>query len=72
MSDNGREFSNNVVNSLKEFLSALQIVMERKHQHSQYQGSVERVNQDIELCSVLGSRPTSLTTGVKDYVSFNL
>nr|XP_042896273.1 KRAB-A domain-containing protein 2-like [Parasteatoda tepidariorum] len=46
-SDNGREFVNNVVTSLKEFWPAL------KPRHSQSQGSVERANQDIEniLCA---------------------
>ncbi|XP_023210347.1 KRAB-A domain-containing protein 2-like [Centruroides sculpturatus] len=51
-SDNGREFANNVVTSLKEFWPALKIV-HGKPRHSQSQGSVERANQDIEnmLCT---------------------
>ncbi|GFY06886.1 KRAB-A domain-containing protein 2 [Trichonephila clavipes] len=51
-SDNGREFANNVVTSLKEFWLALKIV-HGKPRHSQSQGSVERANQDIEniLCT---------------------
>ncbi|XP_067126351.1 KRAB-A domain-containing protein 2-like [Centruroides vittatus] len=44
-SDNGREFSNNVVTSLKEFWPALKIVHPR---HLQSQSSIERANQDIE------------------------
>ncbi|XP_023223766.1 KRAB-A domain-containing protein 2-like [Centruroides sculpturatus] len=46
-SDNGREFANNVVTSLKEFWPALKIVY-GKPRHSQSQGSVERANQHIE------------------------
>ncbi|GFY39728.1 KRAB-A domain-containing protein 2 [Trichonephila inaurata madagascariensis] len=46
-SDNGREFTNNLVTSLKEFWSVLMIV-HRKPRHSHSQGISERVNQDIE------------------------
>ncbi|GFQ92887.1 KRAB-A domain-containing protein 2 [Trichonephila clavata] len=51
-SDNGREFANNVVTSLKKFWPTLKIV-HGKPRHSQSQGSVERANQDIEnmLCT---------------------
>ncbi len=45
-SDNGREFANNVVTSLKEFCPALKIV-HGKPRHSQSQGNVERADQDI-------------------------
>ncbi|XP_060858218.1 KRAB-A domain-containing protein 2-like isoform X1 [Metopolophium dirhodum] len=46
-SDNGREFCNEIVNSLKEMWPELTIV-HGKPRHSQSQGSVERANQDIE------------------------
>ena len=46
-SDNGREFSNKIVNNLKEYWPSLKIV-HGKPCHSQSQGSVERANQDIE------------------------
>lgn len=46
-SDNGREFSNNIVNNLKEYWPTLRIV-HGKPRHSQSQGSVERANQDVE------------------------
>ncbi|GFQ84750.1 KRAB-A domain-containing protein 2 [Trichonephila clavata] len=51
-SDNGKEFANNVVTSLKKFWPTLKIV-HRKPRHSQNQGSVERANQYIEnmLCT---------------------
>ncbi|GBL80571.1 SCAN domain-containing protein 3 [Araneus ventricosus] len=69
--DNGREFANNVVTSLKEFWPALKIV-HGKPRHSQSQGSVERAKQDIENSTVFGCRTTNLTSGVKDCGSFNL
>lgn len=46
-SDNGREFSNQVVSNLKIYWPTLKIV-HGKPRHSQSQGSVERANQDIE------------------------
>jgi Integrase zinc binding domain len=46
-SDNGREFSNQVIESLKYLWPDLKIV-HGKPRHSQSQGSVERANQDIE------------------------
>nr|XP_022900156.1 SCAN domain-containing protein 3-like [Onthophagus taurus] len=46
-SDNGREFSNQIVSSLKTYWPTLKIV-HGKPRHSQSQGSVERANQDIE------------------------
>ena len=45
--DNGRDFGNNVVTSLKEFWLALKIV-HGKPPHLQSQDSVEKANQDIE------------------------
>ena len=45
--DNGREFANRVIESLKEMWSGLHIV-HGKPRHSQSQGSVERANQDVE------------------------
>ncbi|KFD62379.1 LOW QUALITY PROTEIN: hypothetical protein M514_25502 [Trichuris suis] len=51
-SDDGREFANKVVTSLKQHWPSLKIV-HGKPRHSQSQGSVERANQDIEnmLCT---------------------
>lgn len=46
-SDNGREFSNSIVTSLKSIWPELTIV-HGKPRHSQSQGSVERANQDIQ------------------------
>ena len=46
-SDNGREFCNELINSLREMWPDLNIV-HGKPRHSQSQGSVERANQDIE------------------------
>lgn len=46
-SGNGREFSNQIVSSLKVHWPELKIV-HGKPRHSQSQGSVERANQDIE------------------------
>eukprot|EP00102_Acyrthosiphon_pisum_P023247 XP_016660457.1 PREDICTED: KRAB-A domain-containing protein 2-like [Acyrthosiphon pisum] len=46
-SDNGREFCNELINSLRETCPDLNIV-HGKPWHSQSQGSVERANQDIE------------------------
>ena len=46
-SDNGREFSNKIIESLKYLWPELKIV-HGKPRHSQSQGSVERANQDIE------------------------
>lgn len=46
-SDNGREFANQIVSSLKDLWPELKIV-HGKPRHSQSQGSVERANQDIE------------------------
>lgn len=46
-SDNGREFCNAVITSLKEMWPACKIV-HGKPRHSQSQGSVERANRDIE------------------------
>ena len=46
-SDNGREFANNVVISLKEIWLALQIVHGNSRDSSN-QGSIEKANQDIE------------------------
>lgn len=46
-SDNGREFCNSIIESLKQLWPELQIV-HGKPRHSQSQGSVERANQDIE------------------------
>ncbi len=46
-SDNGREFVNQVINSLTKIWSDLKIV-HGKPRHSQSQGSVERCNRDIE------------------------
>lgn len=46
-SDNGREFRNQTIDSLKEMWPELSII-HGKPRHSQSQGSVERANQDIE------------------------
>ena len=46
-SDNGREFSNRIIESLKEMWPGLSIV-HGKPRDSQSQGSVERANQDVE------------------------
>lgn len=46
-SDNGREFSNQIVSNLRNMWPELKIV-HGKPRHSQSQGSVERANQDIE------------------------
>ncbi|KAL4112594.1 hypothetical protein QTP88_016347 [Uroleucon formosanum] len=46
-SDNGREFANQIVSSLKDLWPKPKIV-HGKPRHSQSQGSVERANQDIE------------------------
>lgn len=46
-SDNGREFSNNIISNLKDMWPELKIV-HGKPRHSQSQGSVERANQDVE------------------------
>ena len=46
-SDNGREFSNSVIEELKDMWDKLKIV-HGKPRHSQSQGSVERANRDIE------------------------
>lgn len=46
-SDNGREFSNKIVEELCSMWKDLKIV-HGKSRHSQSQGSVERANQDIE------------------------
>lgn len=46
-SDNGREFSNHVINELKNMWEGLTIV-HGKPRHSESQGSVERANQDVE------------------------
>lgn len=46
-SDNGREFVNQIIDSLKIMWPELKLV-NGKPRHSQSQGSVERANQDIE------------------------
>ncbi|XP_022914010.2 KRAB-A domain-containing protein 2-like [Onthophagus taurus] len=46
-SDNGREFSNKIIENLKTYWPTLKII-HGKPRHSQSQGSVERANQDIE------------------------
>ncbi|CAK1580028.1 unnamed protein product [Parnassius mnemosyne] len=46
-SDNGREFSNRIIDHLKTYWPTLKII-HGKPRHSQSQGSVERANQDIE------------------------
>ena len=46
-SDNGREFVNSVITELSAMWDGLKIV-HGKSRHSQYQGSVERANRDIE------------------------
>jgi len=46
-SDNGREFRNQIIDSLKEIWPELSII-HGKPRHSQSQGSVVRANQDIE------------------------
>ncbi|CAK1589526.1 unnamed protein product [Parnassius mnemosyne] len=46
-SDNGREFSNRIIENLKTYWPTLKII-HGKPRHSQSQGSVERANQDIE------------------------
>lgn len=46
-SDNGREFRNQTINSIKTMWPELNII-HGKLRHSQSQGSVERANQDIE------------------------
>ncbi|KFD69436.1 hypothetical protein M514_07937 [Trichuris suis] len=58
-SDNGREFANAVVTSLKQHWPSLKIV-HGKPRHSQSQGSVERANQDIEnmLCTWMQDKKT--------------
>ncbi|KFD66209.1 hypothetical protein M514_10253 [Trichuris suis] len=58
-SDNGREFANKVVTSLKQHWPSLKIV-HGKLRHSQSRGSVERANQDIEnmLCTWMQDKRT--------------
>lgn len=46
-SDNGKEFCNSIINSLKEMWPQLKMV-HGKPRHSESQGSVERANRDIE------------------------
>ena len=46
-SDNGREFSNSIIEELSLMWKGLKIV-HGKPRHSQSQGSVERANQDIQ------------------------
>ncbi|XP_071051121.1 KRAB-A domain-containing protein 2-like [Onthophagus taurus] len=46
-SDNGRKFSNKIIENLKTYWPTLKII-HGKPKHSQSQGSVERANQDIE------------------------
>ncbi|VVC46293.1 Ribonuclease H-like domain,Integrase, catalytic core [Cinara cedri] len=46
-SDNGREFSNQIVSNLRNMWPELKIV-HGKPRHSQSQGTIERANQDIE------------------------
>lgn len=45
-SDNGREFSNKIIEALKDLWPGLKLV-HGKPRHSQSQGSVERSNQDV-------------------------
>ena len=45
--DNGREFCNKMIESLRDMWPGLEIV-HGKPRHSQSQGSVERANQDVE------------------------
>jgi len=47
-SDNGREFANQIVSSLKDLFKPELKIVHGKPRHSQSQGSVERANQDIE------------------------
>ncbi|CAG4961256.1 unnamed protein product [Parnassius apollo] len=47
-SDNGREFPNQVVESLTQMWPGLKI-MHGKPRHSQSQGSVERANQNVQI-----------------------
>jgi transposase InsO family protein len=46
-SDNGREFCNQIMNSLCEMWNDIKII-HGKPRHSKSKGSVERANQDIE------------------------
>ncbi|KFD49282.1 hypothetical protein M513_09834 [Trichuris suis] len=65
-SDNGREFANKVVTSLKQHWPCLKIV-HGKPWHSQSQGSVERANQDIENMLCTWMQDKKLTDGARDY-----
>lgn len=70
-SDNGREFANNVVSSLKEYWPTLKIV-HGKPRHSQSQGNVKRANQDIENMLCAWMQDEKIAAGVRDCGSSNL
>ena len=70
-SDNGREFSNTITETLKSVWIELKIV-HAKARHSQSQGSVERVNQDIEnmLATWMTDNDTNQWNGGTRFVKF--
>ncbi|XP_015187651.1 PREDICTED: KRAB-A domain-containing protein 2-like isoform X2 [Polistes dominula] len=70
-SDNGREFCNSIINGLKELWPELHIV-HGKSRHSQSQGSVERVNEDIEntLVTWMNDRKTTKWSEGLRFVQF--
>ena len=65
-SDNGREFVNSAITELSAMWDGLKIVHE-KPIHSQSQGSVERVNRDIEDMLMTCCSQIQLLIGVMVY-----
>ena len=71
-SDNGTEFTANIISELKDFWPALKMVHD-KPRHPQSQGPVERANGDIKdmLVAWLAENDTQdLVTGIK-FVQFH-
>ena len=57
--DNGREFRNSVINSLKTIWPGIKIIHGRSRR-PQSQGSVERANGDVKIYFVAGCVKTNL------------
>lgn len=70
-SDNGREFSNQIVFNLRNMWLELKIV-QGKPRHSQSQGSVERVNQNIENMLIIWMQNEKTRRNAKDFDSSSL